>query len=187
MRHVLGILSVAIIFVGAFAGVAHAEPEALLDLAKPVLAAVMSGQYAYAAALALVFAVAAARRYGGARVPFLRSDAGGALLAVGGAFAGALATSIAASGAISIGLLWSALGVAVAAGGGYSLIKRLIVTPVLEPLAARGGVLGAVLGVVLWVFRSNPVGVAEAAGANAVAAKPSAGVIGIVGAPKDVQ
>lgn len=186
MRNVLGIGIAAVCFLGAFAGVAFAEPEALIDLAKPVLSAILSGQYAYAAALALVLAVAAARRYGGARFPFLRSDAGGASLALVGGIGGALVNSLAAGGGVSLALLWSALLVAVGAAGGYSLIKRLIVTPILEPLAARAPApIRAVLGVILWAFRSNAAADATAAGNAAVVASPSSGVAGIVGEPRD--
>lgn len=162
----------------------------LLDLARPVYEAVMSGQWYLAAALALVLAVALVRRYAGPKVPFLHSDAGGALLALVGSYGGAVATALAAGGAVmSPHLAWVALTVAIAAAGGYSLIKKLLVAPFLVPWAAKAPAwLKPLLAVVLWIFdRPDPAAQATAAGNAAVAAHPSAGVGGIVGKATEVK
>src|SRR5690606_26496540 len=109
------------------------DDTALFDLAKPVLDAILAGNPGLASALALVFVAAAARRYGGKYVPFLKTDAGGALTVLVGAFGGAAAAALYAGGGWSLGLAWSAFQVAAATAGGYSLVKRLLVDPFLRP------------------------------------------------------
>ena len=66
--------------------IAMAQQESLSELAKPVLDAVMGGQYAFGAALALVFAVALVRRYGGAQWPLLASKKAAPYLVLVGSF-----------------------------------------------------------------------------------------------------
>lgn len=158
-----------------------AEPG-LLDLAKPILEAVRSGQGFAAAALALVFAVAAVRRYASPRFPWLASDVGGTLLNLLASLGGALATALAAGTAPSLGLLASALGVAFAAAGGYSAAKRLL-APLLEKLKSKAPAWAApIFDLALWVFaKPSAVAKAEAAGAAAVEAHPPGGLEGIAG------
>lgn len=166
-------------FVGTSVAFAAASPEGgnILDLAKPVLDAVMGGQYAYAASLALVLLVAAARRWGVKRWQFLRTDAGGSLLVLVGAFGGALATSLAAGVGMSWGLLWAAVGVAVSASGGYTLVKRLVIDPLLRPLASKVPKwLKPLFSLLLWMFDNQSVAKAEAAGEAAVKKNPSNGL-----------
>lgn len=163
--------------------------EEITALVKPVYEAIMSGNYTLAAAMALVLAVAVLRKYGAKRWPFLASDAGGSLLALLGSFGGAVGTALMAGAAISGGLLWSAAGIAFAASGGYTLVKRLLVDPVLKPLFDKApGWLKPVLNLALWVFgRTTAVEDAKAAGAKAVAAKPAKGIVSIVSKPKNVK
>ena len=129
------LLSIAFVAIFSFlatafaAGAVARDDGSLLDLAKPVLAAVMSGQWVLGAALALVFVVAGARRYLVTHVHFLGTDAGAAVLTLVGAFGGALATALAAGASVTAGLMWTALGVATAAAGGYSLVRKLLVDP----------------------------------------------------------
>jgi hypothetical protein len=175
----------------AVAAAPAATPDpGLLDLARPVYEAVLHGQWYLAAALALVLVVALVRRYAGPRVPFLHSDAGGALLALVGSYGGAVATALAAGGAVfSAHLAWVALTVAIAAAGGYSLIKKLIITPFLVPWAAKAPAwLKPLLAIVIWIFeRPDPVSQATAAGDAAVAAHPSTGVGGILGKADEIK
>lgn len=174
----------------AFAsGAVVPEDGSLFDLAKPILEAVRSGQYAFAASAALVFAVALARKYGAKRYPWLVSDAGGATLTLVGAFGGAVSTALAAGATLSAGLAWTATGVAVAAAGGYSLIKKLLVDPMVASAWYKERApswLKSVMGVVLWVFVKPDVAAkATEAGDQAVTDKPSTGTDGVVGKPLD--
>lgn len=160
------------------------------DLAKPVLDAVKGGQYAFAAALGLVFLVAAIRKYHGTRWPFLNTDAGGALLTLVASFGGAMATGMAATGAkaLTFGLAWASVGIAVMAAGGYSLIKKMLVDPLLASAWYANKApawFKSIMSLVLWIFvRPDPVVDAEAAGKAAVAAKPAGGVEAVVGKPE---
>lgn len=174
------------------AGAAAPEDGSLLDLAKPVFEAVMSGQGWLAAALALVFAVTAARRYGAGRVPFLGSKLGGAMLNLLLSFGGAAATALMAGAAASFALAFTALKVSVAAAMSYELIKELV-APMLRslvdkiPSAKLRSLLHAGLGLILWAFENRgkaSIAKAEAAGDAAVAAKPPGGVAGVLGEPE---
>ena len=160
----------ALSFVGT--SVAMAQSGELSELAKPLLDAVMSGQYALAAALALVLAVALLRRYGSGRWPSLGSAAAGSLLVLLGGFGAALATSLSAGGALSFALAYSALKVSLYAAGGYSILKPLL-------SAVRGKSppwLSRILGMFTWVFdKPNKLVDAHIAGAEAVEADPGKG------------
>ncbi len=171
--------------------VAGVAPDGnIWDLAKPVMDAIRGGQYAFAAALGLVFLVAAIRKYHGARWPFLNTDAGGALLTLIASFGGAMATGMAATGAkaLTFGLAWASVGIAVMAAGGYSLIKKLLVDPLLASAWYNSKAptwFKSVMSLVLWIFvRPDPVVEAEVAGNAAVAAKPAGGVEAVVGKPE---
>ena len=75
MKRIIPVLTAAVVFLLSFGAVAHAaaavEPAggSLWDLLTPVYRAFLSGQYVFAGALSLVFAVALARRYGTDRSP----------------------------------------------------------------------------------------------------------------------
>lgn len=185
---------VAVLSFGATAyaaGAAAPTEGSLLDLAKPVFEAVMSGQGWLAAALALVLLVTAARRYGAVRFPFLGSKLGGVALNLLLSFGGAAATAIMAGASASFGLAFTALKVAVAAASGFELVKELI-APMLRGLVDRlhsaklRAMLHAGLNFALWAFENRgkaAVAKAEKAGDAAVEAKPAAGAAGVVGTP----
>jgi hypothetical protein len=110
------------------------------------------------------------------------------LLALVTSFAGALATSFAAGVAPTAGLAWTALGIAVAAAGGWKVAKDLIVDPVIRPLITKAPVwMRPVLELALWVFdRPDVAADARKAGDAAVAANPGKGAAAVVGVPRDV-
>lgn len=173
---------VPLVFLLALAGTAFAGTAAggddgsLLELARPVLDAVLAKDPGLAAALALVLVAAAARRYGGKRWAFLNTDAGGALTVLVGSFGGAVAAAFKAGMTFSPGLAWTALGVAAAAAGGWKLIKSVLVDPWLGPLADRHAWLRPVKILLDFLFKKpDPIAAAVAAGDAAVKAKPAPG------------
>ncbi len=188
------VVALMLVMLTAFTATAYAasttpDPDAISEVARFLLEAVKGGHYAYAVALGLMLVVALVRRYLGPRWAFLHSDAGGGVLALLTSFAAALATATAAGASWSLTLLWSAGGIAVAAAGGYSLLKKLVVEPFLRPLADKAPAwLKVPLNLVLWIFeRPDAVETSTTAGAAAVTAKPAAGIAGITGAPRDVK
>lgn len=192
-----GLASIGV-FILAFTATAHAsqavapDDGSLLDLARPIFDQVMAGHYIAATALALVFCVALAKRYAPGRVgDFIHSDPGGALATLLMAFGGALATATMGGAPWTWGMLWAALTVAFAAAGGYALIKKLIVEPIRNsawyrnraPMWAK-----AALQVVFWMFDKKAVETdATKAGQDAVDAKPSTGVDGVLGNPTEIK
>ncbi len=167
------------------------DDTSLLELGKPVLDAILAGKPGLAAALALVFVAAALRRYGGKRIAFLNTDAGGALLVLLGAFGGAAASKLYAGGAWSLGLAWMAFQMAAATAGGYSLIKRLLVDPLLRPYVSKRMPQWLRVPVEIglaWLFsKPDPVAEAVAAGDAAVKRAPSAGVAGVIGETREIK
>lgn len=166
--------------------VAHAADEdALLDLAKPVFDAVVSGQWVYAAALSLVLAVAVARKYGGKIHPFLDTGTGAMLLAVLGSFGASLAAGLAGGVAVTWSILWGSLKVAAIASGGYGMFQRLIM-PLVNRISKRYPKIGWFLKPLSWVFRDR-ASEANVAGDAALAANPSKGLSGVVGEVKEIE
>lgn len=102
------------------------DERSLQEISKPVLDAIMSGDYALAAALGLVLVVALIRRYGGSRWPWLASATVAPILVMVGSFGASLGNTFAAGGELSGGVLLAALQVALFASGGYALLKPLI-------------------------------------------------------------
>lgn len=150
---------------------AMAQGEDLAELAKPVLESVLAGNYMYAAALSLVLAVALVRRYGGAKWPLLASKKAAPFLVLVGSFGAAMATSLSAGAGVTLAMTWGAVKVAVAAAGGYGLLK-----PILQGLQKRApGWMAPAFSVLTWVF-STRIKAAEAAGRAAVEANPSLGI-----------
>lgn len=200
MRKIISVVAMAVAWLVVFTGTAFAAqatgvPDAgeLIELAKPVYQAIMSGQYWSAAALALVVVCGAIRAYLAPRVPFFRTDAGGTLLLLLASFGGAVATLLAAAGltAPTWQLCVAAFGVAASAAGGYTMVKRLAL-PVLAWLERLSPPwLKPLFQLVPWLFDvitgAGAVRKAEDAGAAAVAAKPSTGAAGVVGTPRDVE
>ncbi len=184
-------------FVGTAAAATELEPPggSLLDLAKPIFEAVMSGQWALGAALALVLLVAVARRYLAPKWSFLGTELGVALMVVVGSFGGALATAFAAGAGASGGVLWAALGIAVSAAGGWKLAKIALnqfepwVLRQIEKLPAAGQTIARAIWSMLtwWLHKPGDAEIAkaEAAGAAAVTAQPSNGISGVLGEPNE--
>lgn len=104
----------------------------LFSVARELFAAVMGGQWALVAALALVATVFVLRKYVSPKVPFLASDAGGVLLAFVGSAAGGMATAFAAGQPFTWALLLKVVQVAFLAMGGFAALKKF-----LAPLAAK--------------------------------------------------
>jgi len=102
------------------------DPERMEEFARLLLDAVQSRNYALLVALVVVLAVYLLRKFGGSRLPFLRTDRGGALLVLGVALAGAVANALAAGAPFSGELLLTAVRVALTAAGGFTLVKRLV-------------------------------------------------------------
>lgn len=161
------------------------DSSSVSELLNAVLAAVTGGHYLLAASLGVIMLVGLLRKYGGSRFPFLMTDHGGAILVLVTSFFGAISTALMAGAMPTLALAWTALGVAVTAAGGYSLVKKL-----LAPLVPKAPAwLRPVLNVVLWFFdrRSDQtLKAAKKAGDAAVAANPPTGVDGVVGKPTDV-
>lgn len=183
-------IAVAILCLFMFVPFAFAQEEVLFDLAKPVYEAALGGQWALAAASALILGVAVVRKFGD-EWSWVNKDWGASLLVLLGSFGGAAATALAGGATISFALVWEALQVAVAASGGYSLIKKLLVEPLLRPWANKAPKwLKPFLNMILWLFDGSSEAAkarAKAAGDKAVAEKPSSGISGVIGTPKNLE
>jgi hypothetical protein len=191
-------LIVAAAFVASFAGVSYAQgavtnPDANpLEMLRPIYDAVAHGNYWLGGSLALVALCTAARKWGVKYIHALATDVGATVLVLLASFGTAFAAS-AAAGDVTPATAWLAVKWAVGAAGGWALISKLVANPLLNStwfqtkapawmqLAARG---------VLWIF-TKPAEVkaieAQRAGDAAVAAKPAAGLAGVVGAATDVR
>lgn len=177
----LGVLLAGFLVSASAASTVTPDDGNLLDLARPVFDEVMKGNYIAAASLALVLCVALARRYApGKAGTFVHSDAGGALTTLLMAFGGALATATMGGAPWTWAMGWTAATLAVTAAGGYTLVKKLAVDPLLKsewyntkaPIWFK-----TIMGVVLWIFiKKDAETVATDAGNTAVAAKPSTGL-----------
>lgn len=192
----LGILAV-LLTGGGFAFAAEAaDPNASssFDAAKTIFDAFSGGHYAYAAALGLILGVALIKRYLGPKISWLHSDVGGTSLTLAGAFATAMAAGLAAPTAtITWGLMKTALMVGVGAAGGYTVLKKLIVEPLLKPLQAKLPAWAQpIFSIVLWIFDKPDQAAAEEAAATsagnaAVAANPGQGVTAVTGQPTEIK
>jgi hypothetical protein len=203
MKKLLAPLTVALGFLGMLfagflvsahatgvAGTAAPEDGSLLDLARPIFDEVMKGHYVAAAALALILSVALVKRYAPGKFgTYVHSDAGGAMTTLLMAFGGALATATMGGAPWTWAMCWAALGVGVTAMGGYTVIKKLFVEPMLRPLMAKAPLwMQPLFGIVMWVFDKPTLAVnkAEAAGTLAVAGNPPAGTASVTGDAKDL-
>lgn len=156
------------------------EDGNLLDLARPVFDEIMKGHYVAAAALSLVLLVALVKRYAPGKVgEFVHSDPGGALTTVLMSFGGALATATMGGAPWSWAMMWTAATIAVTAAGGYVLLKKLIVEPILKPLSKKTPAwMAPVWSIVFFLFQKK-IDAAEAArkaGDEAVKDNPPTGV-----------
>lgn len=175
----------------AFAAGAITDDGSLLDLAKPILDAVLNGHGWIAAAAALVFAATMARRYLAPQWPFLNGGFGAALIVLAGSFGGAVLVGLAAAGTstLTFALAAAALKVAFVAAGGYSILKPLIVGLVEPWLIARFPFLKGVLDLITWALFDKPdaTAIAVAKGIDATVAHPATGVAGITGNPTEIE
>lgn len=205
-RRILAPLTIALGFVGVtlmgFLFSAHAaatvapDNGSLIDLAKPVFDQVMAGHYIAATALALVLCVAMVKRYAPGKFgDFVHSDAGGALTTLFMSLGGALATATIGGATWHWNMMWTAMTVAFAAAGGYALIKKLIVGPLVTSAWYQNKApawMKAAMQLVLWMFdKRAPADAAEndatSAGQVAVDAKPPTGVDGTLGDPTEIK
>jgi hypothetical protein len=182
----------------SFGGVALAadavDPQdGSLDVAKSIYDAFSGGHYAYAASLGVILGVALVKRYLGSKIAWLHSDLGGAATTLMGAAAAAMAAGLAGGGPVSLGLLWSSVLVGVTAAGGYSVLKKLVIEPLIKPLQSMlPSWAQPILSVVLWIFDRPDAAAqveasADAAGSAAVTANPGQGVSASTGKPTEVK
>jgi len=195
LKKVLDVGALALIALVAFtatafaAGAATGDSSSLIDLLRPVWEAFAGGHYVAAGSLAVVFVVAAARRYAPGKVgAWLHTDAGGAASTFLISFAGALAAATAGSAPFAFGMLGTAAMIAFVAAGGYTMIKKLIVDPLVGSdwwKSKAPAWLKAIAAAVLWIFdKRDPVAEAEKEGDDAVASNPSTGADGTAGKPE---
>lgn len=147
----------------ALSSTAFAAAGGDFELARPILDAVMSGDYIWAAAAAVVLGTALVRKYGKRLWAPLGTGKGAAGVAVFAAFAGAVLTALTASGTLSWDVLQTALKVAIFSAGGVGLAKMFApswLRPVLDALLGSDG---------------SRLQDAERAGLEAVAESPSKG------------
>ncbi len=184
----------ALIALGSFsatafaAGAVDGTDQSLLDLLKPVYEAFKSGQYVAGCALGVILIVALLKKYAPGKLGrMVHSDAGGALTTFMVSAAGSIAAA-AANSAWKWSMLSQATIIAFAAAGGYAMVKKAIIEPLLASKWYQDkapGWLRAAMSVVLWIFDkpasdATVIAESEKAGADAVTASPSQGVDGVV-------
>lgn len=170
-------LSCVVFFLASFVGVAiaSAQSDQLSELAKPVLEAVLAGDYALATALGVVLVVSLLRRYGGQYVPVLAHPLVAPILVLLASVGGSIATSAAAGAAVGMVTVWMALKTSLFSAAGYALTKPYFeflegkapawLKPLIAPLAA----------ILRLVFKARREAAAKRAGDAAVAANPAEG------------
>lgn len=169
------------------------EDGSLTDLARPIFDEIMKGNYIAAAALTLILAVALVKRYAPGKFgEFVHSDPGGSLMTLLMSFGGAIATATMGGIPWTWDMLPAAGKVAFFAAGGYVLIKKLVVEPVLKPLSRKTPVwMTPLWSMLFWMFdkkvsEADTLASAKLAGDTAVLANPGAGTESVVGTPKDL-
>lgn len=191
MRKFLEPLIVMFLVLTGFVTMAYAagpstEPEPILDLAKPVLDAIMHGQWWLAASAGLILVVSALRKYApvegrfgwlGRAVASTPGVMGTTFaLAFGGAVFNAL-LALGPAGVMSLAIAKTALWIGVAAIGAWKAVHTLATWAVSTnfyktkvPASVQ-----AIVAFVLGLLGSNAIAKAEAAGQKAVDAKPATG------------
>lgn len=197
MKRVIKIVSFAILaLLGVFTATALAatavspDDQSWLELLKPVYEAFMRGEKLYAGMLALVAAVALAKRYmPGKAGAWMNGKYGQPLTVLVMSFGGAMATAISAGTMPGWPMVKTAALIAAAAAGGYSMIKTLLIEPFLRPWAAKAPTwIKWAFDMVLWIFdKPAPIAKAEAAGQAAVDANPAGGVEAVTGKAREVE
>ena len=142
MKKIYLLLTATVLLLLSFTGISLAaaavDPvdDSPVDVAKSIYQAFTGGHYAYAAAIALVVAVALTRKYLGARVPWLHSDQGSASLVLIGSFGTALVASLAGGGPLTIGMAEAAGMIAFVSAGSYGALNSLVIKPLAPKLPA---------------------------------------------------
>jgi hypothetical protein len=150
MKVIQHLLFFVFCFVASACAVAVVDPQPS-EMLRFVIEAFSSGKYYYAAALILVGLVGAAKYYGASRIKWLTTDQGGAFLVLMGSFGAVLSATLADGSTPSLASVYQALIIAVTASGGYTIVKRLIVTPYLAPLVKKY----PSLALILWIFEGK--------------------------------
>lgn len=164
-----------------------------IDVLSPIWDALRTGRPALAAALMLVAVAAMVRKYGSTRVPWLNSELGSAATVLVGSFGAAAASAMTGGSEPSWSLAWQALVIAIGASGGYSLVKQLLVDPVLRPLSLRAPKwLQPVFSVLFWPFDHPTAQLPDIAGSvrageSALRDTPPEGIRRITGEPRDLE
>jgi hypothetical protein len=102
------------------------NPENLEAFAKLAFEAAKTGNAWMLVSLGLILAVYLVRKFLGPKVPFLQTQAGGAILNLVMAFAGAIASALIAGQSMNPLLAVAAFKVAFTAAGGFTLVKHLL-------------------------------------------------------------
>lgn len=185
----------------SFTAVAFAADQTLpsdasaQDLLEQIYQAFAHGQYLYTGCIAIILAVALVKRYG-VDWKWPHTDFGAAALALGGTFAATLGAHLANGETPSLSMAWSAFKLAAGAAGGYTLIKHLLVDPLLKKFGSKIPAWAQpVLNLVLWIFSKKlgptdgekKVQEAEKAGQAAVEAKPAQGAAAVIGKPTEIN
>jgi hypothetical protein len=190
-------VGVAVCFLIGFVGTAMAatvavpDPDGnLLDFAAPILDAIKNGNGWIAAALTLIVASAAARRYLAPKLPFLKTAFGAVVLVFTASYGAAVLTGLAAAGTstLNASLAYAAFKVALAAAGGFSVLRPLLVDLVEPFVVGKLPWLKPVFDLLTWAF-DKPDAIADAtkAGDDAVKQKPSGGAAGVVGTSTEIE
>lgn len=126
-------IGVAFIFVFSWilfsSSISFAQDREVLDLAAPIWAAITMGNYALAAAAAVILVGAMLSKYGTRISPWFGRSTGRASIVLVSAFGTSLFASLHAGAHLSVAVLWSALNLAIHAAGIYSLAKALVLDP----------------------------------------------------------
>jgi hypothetical protein len=144
--------------IALFAGIALAQATgggggSPLDFLMPIYEALTGGHYAYAGCMAMVALVALVKR--GWDSPWMHTDLGGAAMIVVGTMAATLMTALGAPGAhLSWPMAYAALGTAISAAGGYSLLKRLA-APLLAKIEKKWPWMEKVNDLVSWIWEKT--------------------------------
>jgi hypothetical protein len=110
---------------------------------KVVVEAAHARDYRMLTALALILVVSLARKYApkvhGKVGAFLNTDRGGAVLVLSLAVLGGVINALVGGGALSFGMLGTAIYVSFLAAGGYSLVRKAGIMDLIRPLLSKLG------------------------------------------------
>lgn len=103
-------------------------------LARMLLDAIASSNWALLVAVLLMCVVAVARKYASPYVPFLRTDLGGILSVFLLSACGAAVTALKAGAPMSMGLFVDVVKMAFMAAGGFTVVKKFLAPLVVKNL-----------------------------------------------------